>query len=164
VIPAGLLSIAAFAAPSLNAMTVEELDALPMLGPEKAHRLVDWRQAHGPCGSLDDLLAIPGFGPATVAALRGVATCAEAPAPESAPDAPHPNVLSVEVVDLNTATAERLTHLPGITPGRAAAIVANREQAGPFESCEDLARVPGIGPATVTNLRTGDRPGICAAR
>ena len=156
----------AFGAPlSLNDATAEQLDALPLMGPEKVRLWLDWRSANGPCATLDDLLFVPGFGAATVAALRGVATCApaEGPPPE-APAEVRPRVLAPRTVDLNTASAEVLVTLPGITPGRAAAIVANREQVGPFATCEDLVRVPGIGPATVANLRTGTEPVICVAR
>ncbi len=155
------------AAPSLNALTASQLEALPMLGPEKARLWVEWRALHGPCTSLDDLLALPGIGPATVAALRGVATCAPAEPPvEEAPAAASASrrVLTAQPVDVNTADAALLATLPGITPGRAAAIVANREQVGPFASCDDLVRVDGIGEATVANLRTGDLPALCVAR
>ena len=50
-------------------------------------------------------------------------------------------------VDLQTATAEDLATIPGLTPRLAAAVVADRERRGPFRSLEDLERVRGIGPA-----------------
>ena len=52
------------------------------------------------------------------------------------------------LVNINTASADVLTALPGIGPSRAAAIIAGR----PYESIEDLERVPGIGPSTVEKL------------
>lgn len=48
------------------------------------------------------------------------------------------------LVDVNAATAEELTALPGIGPEKAAAIVAYREKNGPFASLQDLDRVDGI--------------------
>lgn len=57
------------------------------------------------------------------------------------------------VVNLNRAPARRLVLLPGIGPVRAAAIVADRRQRGPYPAIENLARVHGIGPATVHGLR-----------
>ena len=54
-------------------------------------------------------------------------------------------------LDLNRSSARALEALPGIGPGRAAAIVAYRKQ-HPFERVEDLERVPGIGPRTVAGL------------
>jgi competence protein ComEA len=56
-------------------------------------------------------------------------------------------------VNLNSATADELDALPGVGPATAAAIIAHREQHGPFGSVDDLADVRGIGPAKVEALR-----------
>jgi competence protein ComEA len=56
-------------------------------------------------------------------------------------------------VNLNSATADELDELPGVGPATAAAIIAHREQHGPFGSVDDLADVRGIGPAKVEALR-----------
>jgi competence protein ComEA len=56
-------------------------------------------------------------------------------------------------VDLNTATIDQLDRLPGVGPSTAAAIIAHRQQNGPFRSVDDLAAVKGIGPAKVAALR-----------
>lgn len=58
----------------LNAATLDELDALPGVGPVTAKKIVDWRQAHGAFRSVDDLDAIPGIGPARIEQLRGLVT------------------------------------------------------------------------------------------
>jgi competence protein ComEA len=55
-------------------------------------------------------------------------------------------------VDLNAASAEELTTLPGIGPSTAAAIVEDRSRNGPFTSVDDLDRVPGIGPGRLSAL------------
>ena len=52
-------------------------------------------------------------------------------------------------IDLNSATAEELTALPGVGRTTAAAIVAYREEHGLFRSAEELLLVPGIGEATL---------------
>ena len=46
--------------------------------------------------------------------------------------------------DLNSADAETLQTLPGIGPAKAAAIIAYREEHGPFAALQDVANVPGI--------------------
>lgn len=57
------------------------------------------------------------------------------------------------LIDLNTGSAEALTSLPSIGPVKAQAIVAYREQNGPFTSVEEITNVSGIGPATYENIR-----------
>ncbi|MFI4881665.1 MAG: ComEA family DNA-binding protein [Phycisphaerales bacterium JB064] len=72
---------------------------------------------------------------------------------EPEPYEPAPKLDAGMTLDLNTATAEQLQLLPGIGPSRAAAIIENRTAMGPFRTVEDLARVRGIGPATVEGVR-----------
>ena len=57
-------------------------------------------------------------------------------------------------VNINTASAEQLTELTGVGPAKASAIVAYREQNGPFKSAEQLANVKGIGLKTVEKNRS----------
>lgn len=47
-------------------------------------------------------------------------------------------------INLNTADAETLMRLPGIGEKRAAAIVAYREEHGPFASPDELVEISGI--------------------
>ncbi len=63
-----------------------------------------------------------------------------------APDAP--GILEGEVLDLNTASEDDLTRLPGIGEKRAADIAAWREANGGFTSKEELMEVSGIGEGT----------------
>ncbi|MET3574709.1 helix-hairpin-helix domain-containing protein [Bhargavaea ullalensis] len=55
-------------------------------------------------------------------------------------------------VNLNTADAAELMTLPGIGPAKAEAIIAHREQNGPFGSPEDLMQISGIGEKTFARL------------
>lgn len=48
------------------------------------------------------------------------------------------------LININTATLERLCELPGIGESKAADIIAYREKNGPFEFVEDIMKVPGI--------------------
>jgi competence protein ComEA len=57
------------------------------------------------------------------------------------------------LVNINRATAAELEELPGVGPATAAAIISDREEHGPFPTVDDLARVRGIGPAKLEQLR-----------
>lgn len=57
------------------------------------------------------------------------------------------------VVNINTATAEELTALPGVGEATAKAIVEDRQKNGKFQSPEDLMRVSGIGQKKFDKLK-----------
>ena len=67
------------------------------------------------------------------------AVLAAAPAVAAAKAAP------TEKVDLNAATVEQLTTLPGVGAKLAARIVEYREKVGRFRSTDELLNVKGIG-------------------
>lgn len=54
----------------LNTATVEQLDALPGVGPATAQAIVDFRTQHGRFRSVAQLLEVRGIGEAKLAALR----------------------------------------------------------------------------------------------
>ena len=57
-----------------------------------------------------------------------------------------------EKVNINTAGVEELKSLPGIGEKRAADIIAEREENGPYRFPEDITRVKGIGEETLADL------------
>ena len=57
------------------------------------------------------------------------------------------------LIDINTATKETLTTLPGVGESKAAAIITYREENGQFSTIEDIKKVSGIGDATYDNLK-----------
>lgn len=57
------------------------------------------------------------------------------------------------VVNVNAADQATLETLPGVGPATALKIIAERESNGPFETVEDLRRVPGIGEKKLEAMR-----------
>ncbi len=55
-------------------------------------------------------------------------------------------------IDINTADQDELEQLPGIGPAKAGAIIAYREEHGPFQTVEELANVEGISEEMVKDL------------
>ena len=55
---------------ALNTATVPELERLPGIGPSLAQAIAAYREEHGPFQQAEDLLAVPGIGPAKLEAIR----------------------------------------------------------------------------------------------
>ncbi|GLR62693.1 ComEA family DNA-binding protein [Marinospirillum insulare] len=56
-------------------------------------------------------------------------------------------------ININQATAEQLSSLPGIGPAKAEAIILTREKQGRFTSTQELQAVKGIGEKTAAKLK-----------
>ncbi|MEV7599916.1 helix-hairpin-helix domain-containing protein [Kitasatospora sp. NPDC089797] len=59
---------------SLNRATLEQLDALPGVGPTLAQRILAFRASHGSFRSIDQLRQVSGIGARTIAELRPLLT------------------------------------------------------------------------------------------
>jgi competence protein ComEA len=94
---------------------------------------------------------------ATIAALLTVALlwsglagpCLAGTAPNSASDAAE----TKQPIDLNRASAEELSTIPGIGKTLAQRIVDFRDEHGPFSRVEDVMKVKGIGEKSFQKIR-----------
>lgn len=73
--------------------------------------------------------------------------------PRGGPGAPAPTDADPRPLDLNQASLDQLARLPGIGPGLAGRIVAERMRRGGFSSPEALRQVLGLGPKKLAAVR-----------
>ena len=150
---------------------VGELSRLPRVGLGLAKSIVADRAAHGPFGSLEGLDRVSGVGPGLLKLLAphltfggadgrqggggaGPSQAENCLSGRAAPPFPCPTTPQAPApLNINTASITELDALPGIGPTRAAAILHYRESHGPFDSVEQLVRVPGLGSAALARLK-----------
>lgn len=146
-----------------NQADAVQLDRLPGIGPATAAAIIDSRTEGLVFRDASDLVAVPGIGPSTVEKMapwltfEGASVASSGAVRERRRPSPAP-ARGVGSVDVNRASALELERLPRIGPAIAARIVQQRARR-PFSSVEDLARVSGIGPATIEAVRPWVRAG-----
>ncbi len=108
-------------------------------------------RAATPFRTTEDLDRVPGIGPVTLQRWQPHLRLSDAgrTSTEARPD----RTGEARPLALNQATAAELETLPGIGPTLAARILAWRDSAGGFRDLDDLAKVRGIGPATLARLK-----------
>jgi len=126
----------------LNSATMAELTLLPGIGETRAREILALRDSVTSFGLLNDLLAIKGLTYEKLEQLQ----------PFVAQRLQRIEV-TVDAVNINSATADQLATLPGIGPATAADIIAYRAAHGPFAACEDLMNVRGIGRVRFEKIR-----------
>ena len=57
---------------NINSATATQLDTLPGIGPTTARAIISYRQSKGPYSRVEDLLNVPGIGPAKLDAMRAM--------------------------------------------------------------------------------------------
>ncbi len=145
--------------------TAPELARLPRVGLALAKRIVADREAHGPFGGPAGLDRVSGVGAGLLATLGPhlafSAPSSRTPGLPITPNQPVGRTITTvaEAVDLNAADVTSLDALPGVGPAKARAIVRYRESNGPFRAVQELARVPGFGPAALGRLQGRVRVG-----
>ena len=97
--------------------------------------------------------------PPAVAAITANLITGELPNAAAADSNPNPNpnpdpdTLEDGQININIASGQQLETLPGIGTVRAQAIIAYREQHGPFHAIEEITDVSGIGPGLYDNMQ-----------
>lgn len=59
---------------NINTASLEELDALPGIGPTTAQKIIDYRTANGPFTAIEDIMNVSGIGPSTFDEIKELIT------------------------------------------------------------------------------------------
>jgi|GEM_PF-888375 len=110
-----------------------------------------WREPEPPMtlNAMDSLFAVHGARMAHDTLKAEAAVSGKAPRRK----AKAPALVVRWPLDVNRADSLHLLELPGIGPGKVAAILAYRRRQGSFQRVEDLLKVGGIGQATLEKMR-----------
>lgn len=126
----------------INVASYEDLLEIPGIGPAKARAIIQFREQNGSFKTIEDLTKVSGIGKATA---QRIASFVKLEGPSGS--------VTIKKININSAGLEELLELPGIGEVKASEIMKFREQKGPFRKPEDLLSVPGIGPKTVEKIR-----------
>jgi competence protein ComEA len=58
----------------INTATLAELQSLPNIGPTTAQNIINYRNQHGPFAAIEDVMNVPGVGPATFDQIQDLIT------------------------------------------------------------------------------------------
>jgi competence ComEA-like helix-hairpin-helix protein len=140
---------------NINTASKEELIKIIHIGPARADEIIRLR----PFSSLDDLIKISGIGEKTLADIKnqGLAYVDEKEIKDLKEEVVEKDVQEkkeqkdycLNGINVNTASAEELSHIIGIGPTLAQRIINAR----PFSSIDDLLKVSGIGVATLQKIK-----------
>ncbi len=59
---------------NINSATLAQLDALPGISPTVAQNIINYRNQYGPFSTIEDIMNVPGIGPATFDTIKNLIT------------------------------------------------------------------------------------------
>jgi competence protein ComEA len=134
----------------VNTANAMELQLLKGIGTTKADAIVKYRETNGSFSKKEDIMNVPGIGPATYEKIKDRLQITEKSMDESKQEQHHSEE---ERININRASRLQLEKLPGIGPVKARSIVEYRELNGDFNDLPDLILVKGIGEKTFERIK-----------
>jgi competence protein ComEA len=134
----------------VNTANAMELQLLKGIGTTKADAIVKYRETNGSFSKKEDIMSVPGIGPATYEKIKDRLQITEKSMDESKQEQHHSEE---ERININRASRLQLEKLPGIGPVKARNIVEYRELNGDFNDLPDLILVKGIGEKTFEQIK-----------
>ncbi|MDN5359723.1 MAG: competence protein ComEA [Thermotogaceae bacterium] len=134
----------------VNTANAMELQLLKGIGTTKADAIVKYRETNGSFSKKEDIMNVPGIGPATYEKIKDRLQITEKSMDESKQEQHHSEE---ERININRASQLQLEKLPGIGPVKARSIVEYRELNGDFNDLPDLILVKGIGEKTFEQIK-----------
>jgi competence protein ComEA len=134
----------------VNTANAMELQLLKGIGTTKADAIVKYRETNGSFSKKEDIMNVPGIGPATYEKIKDRLQITEKSMDESKQEQHHSEE---ERININRASRLQLEKLPGIGPVKARSIVEYRELNGDFNDLPDLILVKGIGEKTFEQIK-----------
>ncbi|MGM0380892.1 MAG: ComEA family DNA-binding protein, partial [bacterium] len=133
----------------INTADASRLNELPGVGEVTAGKIVKYREKYGEFARPEDIEKVTGIGPTTFKKMKDRIEVSSVSGVQSPRESS-----SGGKVNINRASAEELEQLPGVGVTYAERIVEYRSKHGSFSSLDELTRVSGIGPVTVSKLRS----------
>lgn len=145
---------------NINTAGIKELSTLPGIGPAYAQNIINHRNKNGLFSTKTELLQVEGIGRARFNKIKALIVLGKTDSTRAkklqiteikTSKAKPPATL--RRINVNKATAQMLTSLPGIGPAYAQNIINYRLKHGSFTTFEELLKVKGIGKKRLEKLK-----------
>lgn len=138
---------------NINKADIETLVKLPGIGPIKAKAIIDYREKIGEFKSLDEITKVKGIGKKTMAKIEPYLEIeGDSAEVKSSPSSEGEEAITSKI-NINTASLNELTLLPGIGEKKAQAIIEYREETGDFKTKDEIKNVKGIGDSIYEKMK-----------